>query len=68
MQRSDRILWRDQRYVAFGTYLNGAEFDKTDLVLEYGCRLILATIDISEIQHDCVKHITWGRMQYTVIV
>jgi hypothetical protein len=29
LQRSDRILRRDRRYVAFGTYLNGADSRKT---------------------------------------
>ena len=38
LQRSNRILWSDRRYVAFGTYLNGTEFGKTDLVLIYSCR------------------------------
>ena len=42
LQRSDRILWRDRRYVASGTYLNGAEFDKTALVLEYSCRRLVS--------------------------
>ena len=38
LQRIDRIRQRDQRYVASGTYLNGARFGKTDLVLEYSCQ------------------------------
>ena len=58
LQRSDRILlWRDRRYVALGTYLNCAEFDKTDLVLEYSCQRLA--------RYDAFIQKVWDNLDYT---